>query len=140
MSTSRKVTYANIVLLIATCAAPATTSKILSTASSDEFPPDDISEDDLVETGGPGVPERGIRGVQEVKADFSLIHLHHFGGLPRLGGGSTVHLLDVKEMEMQCFSCASCLQIIQMISFGNITEENIAHLSLFFAIGTPTGS
>ncbi|XP_050687187.1 recQ-like DNA helicase Blm isoform X2 [Eriocheir sinensis] len=45
--------------------APASTTKILSSANDDEFPPDDITEDDLIETGRPGVPERGIGGPKE---------------------------------------------------------------------------
>lgn len=68
-----KVTNSSIVLLTTACLAVATsTAKILCNANDDEFPPDDIMEDDLIETTRPGVPARNTAGQKEVSAIFDL--------------------------------------------------------------------
>lgn len=48
-------------------AVPPSNEKMLCNANSDEFPPDDFMEDDLIETQR---PERGIMSLKEVKKDF----------------------------------------------------------------------
>lgn len=67
-----------MVLLIATYfAVPATTGNTLSNANEDEFPPDDIMEDDLIETAKPeGVPARSFMGPKEVNLAQIARDLH----------------------------------------------------------------